>query len=266
MAAVWPADPRVLLLADGLADLIRVLGPIGFFVLYILAQVGWRMLTGGPNRGGLNAPGGAGERPAPGRRLQPPQPPAGGQADPVAELEAFLRRAADVAQGRAAPPADQNPPGPPPLPPSQRKRRRGRKQPALQSKPPTSETVEVELVDRPRRTARKPLGSEVRQHVATHLNTDEFSHRGEKLSDLDQTDERMDARIHRDLDHEVGSLSNDVATIETAPGQATGAAGPGGSPTGPVRADTLAGRLRDPSQLAQVFVLQEIFRRPEERW
>lgn len=250
VAAFWP-----LVAQGGGADwggLIFTLLVIGFGIFQAIRQA---MAQGRP---GL----------PPGPRPRRVGPPAGGgqaPADPLAELEAFLRRAAEVAQGRREPPPQAPPPEPqrprpqqlrPQQPGPGRKRKERRQRPAE----PVVEAVEASEGPRPRR---KRLGAEVGEHVREHLGSKPFSERAAHLTKLDQADEQMAARVHQAFDHQVGRLSSDAPPAETAAGSGPSvAAGPRATPA----AAQIAALLRDPNQVRTAIVLETILRRPTERW
>jgi hypothetical protein len=207
-------------------------------------------------------------QPPAGPVARPPMAPRAPQGQAVdAEIEEFLRRAAQ-ARGQA-PPQPARPPQPaagqPPRmpqpgraapPPPARGPQPGtpfgpRSQPARRKeaqRPPAREPVIEAQVVEPRR----PLGTGVEQHVRQHLDTREFEERGARLSDVDQADEAMEARIHQSLDHQVGSM--------VLPTDGTAAA-----PL-PAEAPSVAGAIRamfaDPASIRRAFIVQEILRRP----
>ena len=217
---------------------------------------------------------------APGRRpnLDPMDEPAGRaqaggqqpQQEIRSEVEEFLRR---VGQGeqkqqprqQPAPQARQNPPRrsqiemlddgvgvdnrprqshrrptPPPPPP--------RRQPTPPPAPPRNLTD----IDRDHSVA---------EYVAEHLNEDQFKVRASHLGeDVAQSDERLEARLHETFDHGLGSLSarrqaRELADAATKKQQ-----------NEPNMADTLLAMLSTPAGVQQAVILNEVLRRPDDRF
>lgn len=244
LALFWP------LLAQGgggdWGGLIFTLLVIGFGIFQAIRQAMAQGRPGQPPR----IPG------QPARRVGPPA--GGGQApvDPMAELEAFLRRAAEMAQGRREAP----PQAPPPPVPQQagpgRKRKDRRPRPA----DPVVESVEVSEGPRPRR---KRLGAEVGDHVRDHLGSKPLSERAAQLTKLDQADEQMAAHVHQVFDHQLGRLAVDTLPVEPA---TTAAPAATAIPRGTPAAAQIAALLRHPEQVRTAVVLETILRRPTDRW
>jgi hypothetical protein len=202
---------------------------------------------------------------------QPPgnPPPAARRPPPAAqqaEIEEFLRRAA---QGRGGPPAQPPQPARPqaapprPQPPAQRPPLVQRPQPPAarpQGSPfaaprpapsPRTPSPPIEAVEVPP-AERRPLGSGVAQHVRQHLDAGEFEARAAQLTSVDQADEQMDEHIHQALDRQVGSLGEASADMAGA-GVATSAA--------PSAAAAIRRMLSQPEGMRQAVILAEILGR-----
>jgi len=173
---------------------------------------------------------------------QRPQRPAGAAPAPARrpqgnaiddEIGEFLQRAAQRRSRQAAPPA-----------------RRPAEQPVLAEAAPE-----------------KPVGGQVSEHVQEFLDTGEFARRTAQLGgEVAQTDTQLGEHLHEVFDHEVSRLA-------TKPGETAAAPAVEGSPLPedqPVAAPTaltgLIAMLSDPEGMRQAIILNEILRRPEERW
>jgi hypothetical protein len=94
-------------------------------------------------------------------------------------------------------------------------------------------------------------------HVKQYMDTSRVGQ--SDLTDLDEVDEQLQARLQAKFDHQVGTLS-------ASPGSVTA---PAPSPSAQQRqavsaaAAGVAAMLSDRKNLASAIVLQEIFRRPE---
>lgn len=247
------------LLAAGWNELISVLVGLLFLVFWVLGQIADVKK----------------------KRAQPPRPPAvppvpgGPQAAPRAQpapvqpvraqVDEFLRRALQQGQPQGARPA------PPPRPPVRR------------------DEIEVLVDDEPARTPLaeplRPMGGaaaapppiqpprrhplrrvalgrpqSVAEHVAAHVGSaveqirEEVSHLGESVI---TADEQFDVQLQHKFDHKLGALSaRHTSRVEDQ--QAA------------VKADTpasqIAAMLASPEGVRQAIVVNEILRRPEERW
>lgn len=112
----------------------------------------------------------------------------------------------------------------------------------------------------PRRAASQQRPQSVAEHVADHVGaaTQEFRQEVADLGErVRQADEQFDAQLHQKFDHELGSLaahrptsaSDQPPTAERAP-----------------FATPIATLLASPEGVRQAIVLNEILRRPEDRW
>jgi len=181
-------------------------------------------------------------------RLRRPQQPRGGLAQPrrpvggrlEEQIEAFLRRAAGQRGVEQPRPAGA---GAEPLAPAER-------------------PVQAEVV------GEEPLGSRIRERVKEDLNTGNFARRASQLGDrVAQADEQLDQRLHQVFDHEVSRLAGSPGESAAAPGVE--------EPTSPedrlgtmppTAAAGLAALLSNAQSVRQAIVINEILRRPEDRW
>ncbi len=107
------------------------------------------------------------------------------------------------------------------------------------------------------------------EHVQKYLDTEEFSRRGAQLGEeVAQADRQIDQRLQQVFDHELshieavpGEAAVPPAVVE--PADSLEAAG-GMAPV--VSAVGIAELLATPELLGQAIVLNEILRRPEDRW
>lgn len=139
--------------------------------------------------------------------------------------------------------------------PRQKRRRPEPSRPAPVAKPPRTiapAPVTREGIER---------GESVAQHVAEHLKRGDFDERASHLGeDLAQTDERLEARLHRKFDHGLGSLAarrqareaEDLA-LKNVP------------PPGSLAGDVL-NLLSSPQGVQQAIVINEVLKRPIDRW
>jgi hypothetical protein len=218
-------------------------------------------------------------------RMRPPGPPpnqpqpgamgaapnAGQQADPLrAQVEEFLRRA-----GRSEPQAQQRAPQRPgdPTPdidndPSRASDRAmgqplrqaaWRATPAATSPNAPAATIKISDKSRSQRGSGKPRRKSVAEHVAEQVTAHTKS-LGDKASKLGQRiaaeDQQFDVQLKAKFDHTVGTLADSSvasAAEQTPP--------PSSSP-----AAQLAALLANPGGVQQAMLLNEILRRPSERW
>lgn len=259
-----------LLLAAGWNELISILVGLVFLVLWVLGQISDAHKKKQPPKGG--------RRPAPPKPAKPAGAVGGAvvgqQADPLrAQVDEFLRRAGQQ-RGPKAPPAAQ---GKVPQPP------RGREEVVVlldeQSSPPARRPLSEPLRSMqqrtpaprrgespPNRKARPPfrddtqLPQSVAEHVAEHVGTstqamrEEVSHLGERVI---QADEQFDVQLEQKFDHKLGSLSarRDARLLDQQP-QAVA-----DSP-----ASLIAAMLANPEGVRQAIIVNEILRRPSDRW
>ena len=231
------------ILLAGIGDVIGILVPIVFFVIYALNQLLTAKSAQQPQRGGQRRPPERGERPLrPAQPQQPPQQrPQGNHASQLnSEIEQFLKRAS---QRRGERPA------------SERASRAAAAPPKAPPKPPQEEPADVQPIEH------RDFDS-VTASVEKHLSRRGFSERAEHLADdIVRADEQMEQHLQKAFGHRVGTLSSDAASgapvtdVETAV-----------KTDAPSAAASLAAALASPQGARQALVLGEILARPEHRW
>jgi hypothetical protein len=169
-----------------------------------------------------------------GPKQQPARPPQGKALDD--EIGEFMRRAARRQAGKNAPPKP--------------------------ARPAPEKPVKVEVVKE------TPLGGELTEHVQEYLDTGEFSQRSASLgSEVTQEVSQQDQRLHGVFDHQISDLAakpgetSMPTTAQDSPLPEDRAAG-----AAPVTAAGILAALSDPENVRQAIVINEILRRPEERW
>jgi len=235
------------ILAADLWDIVRGLAPFAIMILYLIIQAA--------ANAGKQKPGRA-KPPEPG-----PQPQ--GQPDALAdEVDAFLRRATGkqrepqvveaesldepVVVAQVLKPAD--------------------------AKQPMGGVFVAEVASA---DVQMPSGQGVAAHVQHHIDSDAFDQRAHSLGEeVGLADEKLDDRLHATFDHQVGNLAG-------LPSATTGselASAPVHLPTSEVGDDAYdqAITAADVSPISPTFegiedirraiILNEILRRPEDRW
>jgi hypothetical protein len=252
-----------------LADIFEVLGAL----VGLIALVFWviqRIIEATKEAGPQGRPAG---QPPQAQAAPPGAPrPAGQQADPLrGQVEEFLRRAGQGQQpnqgGAAAPrrPAAQaqeievllddealaeRRPARQPLRPREEK-------PAAASRPAASAKVPGI-----QRTQRRPVTPRERKSLAERSSeraaaraealAQKVSHLGKRVIEEDQ---QFDVQLKAKFDHTVGTLAGQtVASSELVPVESTTAAG------------QIAAMLANPDGVRQAIILNEILRRPMDRW
>jgi len=185
-------------------------------------------------------------RQAPQRPLQGPQRPAG-EAPPPArrpqgnavddEIGEFLQRAAQRRARQAAPAA----------PPERR----------LADQPVLAEAA-----------GETPVGGQVSEHVQEFLDAGEFSRRTAQLGgEVAQTDAQLGEHLRDVFDHEVGRLAERPGESAAAP-VVEGSPLPEDQPAAVAATSSadLIALLSNPEGIRLAIVINEILRRPEERW
>lgn len=164
------------------------------------------------------------------------------------EIDEFIRRAAErrkQGQGQKKPArAVQQAPATPPA--------RERLRPAL-----APEIVDAEVVE------------DVSAHVSRHLNTREFEQRASHMTDqVDQADDRVEARLHQTFDHQLGRLKTSGTAAGAAPTvrSATDVAAIVTTADSNQMLTFLINGLRTPQNVRQAIIFSEILARPEHRW
>jgi hypothetical protein len=257
-----------------LADIVELLGSlVGLVVLvmWVIRQIVEANKQAGPPKGRPQvAP------PPPPAQPQVPRaaPAAGQQADPLRnQVEEFLRRAGRVppgdrealAQRRVRPAAgnevevliDEEQAAP--------LERRPLAEPFRPVDQPTAPaTRQPAAAQRKVRTPRQPVAPR-RETVAEHVAESVTAHSralGEQTSRLGQRiiedDQQFDAQLKAKFDHTVGTLTgSNVAAAERAAKVAADESR---------AAAQIAGMLASPDGMRQAIVINEILRRPSERW
>jgi len=185
------------------------------------------------------------------RPQAPAQPAAQRPLDPAEEVAEFLRQAQSRRSG-----APRTTPAPPTRPAA---KPAASPAPSRSQRKPTTPT--------PRSAARTPLapqsvplertgelGQGVGRHVQEHLSTAEFSERASRPTNVDVAEGANEARLKQVFSHRVGTLS-DV----TMPA-------PEDAPVLRQPVLNLAALLADGNSLRQMIIVNEVLRRPVERW
>jgi hypothetical protein len=113
-----------------------------------------------------------------------------------------------------------------------------------------------------------PVGGQVEEHVKDFLNAGEFSRRSAQLGDeVAQADEQLGQHLHQVFDHNVSSLAAKPGDVSAQPAVVVGPAADVAAIELPVSAAAgFAALLSDMENVRQAIVINEILRRPEERW
>lgn len=216
----------VVLIAKGDLEWVKFLVPIVAFVIYVLNQL-------------LSGAGKTAKKPMQQPQQRPPRnrPPQGRQ-DVNDEVRDFLQRASEGKRDMRS--QSQEP---------SRAARRLQKQ--------SLEVVDAEAIDEP------PTGERVRSHVAQHLNTREFEQRAAQMAQAERTSElALQSHMHKTSDHQLGTLAP-AATADPPRAQDDEQVGDSGAPS---TAQNFVELLRNPTQVRQAIIMNEILRRPEDRW
>jgi hypothetical protein len=176
------------------------------------------------------------EMPPPDKRPIPPRS-AEPKADVAAEIEKFMRQAAE----RRRPPKGE-----------------GRVPAEKPKTAPAAATVGAAVQAAKETEPVRPVGGQLRTHVEQYLDEKEFQRRESELGKtIASADEKIDAHLHETFDHRVSRL-------ETATGEGT-LVGAIAEVSGIVTTDWLQ-VLTNPDSLRNAIILNEVLRRPEERW
>lgn len=134
---------------------------------------------------------------------------------------------------------------------------------AAQAAPPPA--LEPELIE-PERSG--PVGGQVAEHVRDFLSSGEFSHRTAPLGgEVAQADEQLGEHLHQVFDHDVSSLEAKPGEVSAQPAAVVGPGADLAAVDLPVTAAAgLVALLSDMENVRQAIVINEILRRPEERW
>jgi hypothetical protein len=260
------------LLPPLLADLREVIGAV-VFLLFLVLWVVSQLMEGKKQAGAPPAKGQGGPGPAP----RPGGGPQAGAKPPVggglrSEMEEFMRRAGLQGQAPGNRPAPQRSPQPATAdrvevlvddkPAPERQRLSTPSRPLEQRTPPTtSPTTKAADMARPAPPPRrrKPKRESVAEHVAQQFASSTRSV-AEHTSRLGQRiiadDEQFDVQLKAKFDHDLGTLSasrTDDVQLKPVDGPATPAA-------------QIAAMLASPEGVRQAILLNEIMRRPSDRW
>ncbi len=119
--------------------------------------------------------------------------------------------------------------------------------------------VHVEMVDE-EEEGQGMRGISVSEHVQKHLDTRSFEQRASHMTKVDQADEQLQQHLNRAFDHEVGTLAAEAKAKQAAEAAATAAT------ASKITAGGVAALLKDRNSVRNAIIMQEILRRPEERW
>jgi hypothetical protein len=217
---------------------------------------------GGPAGGAVPAPAGA--------------QPAGEQADPLrSQVEEFLRRAGRGPQGNQ--PGQPQRPARPPAPrevevlldedaaiPTERQPLAEPLRPFEPAVAPSLSRPQQAAAPRKPRPARRPpqprresVAEHVAENVAAHAKAiaEQTSRLGQRIVDEDH---QFDVQLKAKFDHTVGTITGSAVT---ATEQAAAVVTAGQTP-----ASQIAAMLANPDGVRQAILLNEIMRRPSERW
>lgn len=162
------------------------------------------------------------------------------------DIEEFLRRAAE------------------------RRKQQGQKKQQAAAPPPRQRSVtppaqprrlviaddEVEVV-RPRLVEKDMRDESVAAHVQRHINTSEIADHVTHLSDrIEQTDERLEARLHKKFDHRVGTLDSKPSVQDDVVPVVKGEDISG-------LAKDLVEMLNSPKSVRQAILIAEVLKRPD---
>jgi hypothetical protein len=217
----------VLFMAKGDWGWVQFLVPIVAMIIYVVNQ----LLSGAGKTGKKTLP--QQQRP---RNRQPP-----GRQDVNDEVRDFLQRASER-KSETRPPAQQQE--------ASRPTRRLQQQ--------SIEIVDAEVIDDP------PTGAGVRSHVKQHLNTREFDQRASQMAQGEANSDRvMQSHMHKTFDHQLGSLAPAATSDPPMTQEEQQASDLVGVPN---TANDFMAMLRNPAQVRQAIIMNEILRRPEDRW
>jgi hypothetical protein len=225
-------SPLVPLFADIDAQLIKLIVVVAFLTIAGIGKLLTKLQQKNPPIG----------------NARPPEPPI--RAQGADEIGDFLQRAAEARRAQRPRPSR-----PPQARPAQVR--------AVQARPAAENPVQAQVV------ADRPVGGKIGQQVEQDLDTREFTQRTTQLgSEVAQSDRQIDEHLHEVFDHYVSKLElvpgeAAAAPVAVGPAELSGAA----QPDAPALfLSGLTDILTDPDSLRQAVVLNEIIRRPEERW
>ncbi len=201
-----------------------------------------------------NIPPVANPRPQPPRpqnlpqRQTPPQRPAAPQPDAVRdELEKFLRRVSNPQSGGSSQKQRQRPASP------------SRDEPVIASVKTEKRLVQSKPAELP-----SQIGERVSQQVEKYLDEGEFEKRAEHLGEkVAQSDDRFEKHLKSVFNHKIGSLATQAKDGSISSGSASSIASITTSDSPTSAFNLLFGNQ---AALRNAIVVNEILRRPEERW
>ena len=260
-------QPDLILLA-ALQDILEALLPVIIFIIWAIAQV-FRKQNPAKQKG--RPP----QQPA-ARPQQPPQNKPAARPEALSkEIDDFLKRAAEKRGAR--PPAEVEV-----------------IEPATRDEPViVAEVVQPARRQQPtrrppqRKQPSSPTGRGVAAHVKQNVDTSDVTERASHLGEqIGQTDERLEQRLHDKFDHQVGRLTSqptdtpaaesqaalephaaidasyDIPDLPSLPdldsSQAATVTAAQVSPISPI--------FESPEDLRRAIILNEILRRPTDRW
>ncbi len=175
------------------------------------------------------------------------------------DIEEFLRRAAERRRQKQSgqQPAQSTPPRQQPEPPQRTPlREQARREPARPQPQPVDAIIiddEVEVV-KPQRDIRR---QSVQDHVASHINTSDIqSHATSLGKTISSVSGQVDARVHRNLDHDLTKLDDRPTVTDDPPPAMVGV------PDGSLVKEILEG-LKSPRAAGRSILIAEILKRPE---
>lgn len=166
------------------------------------------------------------------------------------EVEEFLRRAAQrraqaEAKRRGELQQPVRPPAPRPAPISR---------PPLRQPIPTLAEPLVEIIDAEEADTSERFSSSVSQHLR---GTTEIARHASSLgAEVDLADDKMEARLHKTFDHQVGSLKDTTTGIPDRLTTSSSAAGE----------FNMRKLLASAENIRNAVILSEVFARPTSRW
>jgi hypothetical protein len=166
------------------------------------------------------------------RPMQPPAQPRPRPTNVEEEISEFLRRAAK-GRGQTAPPPSK----------------------------PREAPVPAEVIDD------RPVGAAVPEQVRKYLDTQTFERRAAQLgSEVAQADDQVQSRLRSVFDHDVSRLAKRPGETSAAPTAQVAAAAMSAPMVAAAATTPFAALLGNIESLRQAIILNEILRRPEERW
>ncbi|WP_254513683.1 hypothetical protein [Anatilimnocola floriformis] len=172
------------------------------------------------------------------------------------EVEEFLRRAAARRAQAEAKRREQQQPAKPAPPPQQPQRQPlVQRQPLAQRAPVQAEPL-VEIIDAEVADTSSSFNSSVSQHLR---GTTEIARHASSLgAEVDQADDRLEARLHKTFDHQLGQLKDTTTAAPVKqPMQTSDAL---------LASMNLTRLLSNAQSIRNAIILSEVLNRPESRW